>query len=204
MSVLLGVKSTDTALQQRAAHALPHSCFAPHCSRPCPRDHEVPTRPALYGTHKPTTGCKVLQVKPANDMGLLCRTKHQPINQPAHQNPALGHEATDGSRTVQPYPLTLRRPLTWATYSRLRSLSVVIVCMDAQLSHCVLTKLGIRSRQPDVRLTCKRTGELMASRPPQSEVSYVKGFLCANVQGAHERCPAQGQAWKSCQAQRHV
>ena len=107
-------------------------------------------------------------------------------------------------RTVQPYSLTLSRPLMWATYSRLRSLSVVIVCMDAQLSHCVLTKLGIRSRQPDVWLTCKRTGELTASRPPQSEVSYVKEYLCAHVQGARERCPAQGQAWMSCQAQRHV
>ena len=32
----------------------------------------------------------------------------------------------------------------------------------AQLSHCILTKLGIRSRQPDVRLTCKGTAELIA------------------------------------------
>ena len=42
-SVLLKVKPTSTALQQRAAHALPPSCFASHCSYPCPHDHDIPT-----------------------------------------------------------------------------------------------------------------------------------------------------------------
>ena len=78
MSVLLGVKLTRTAPQQKAAHALP-SCSAAHCWPACPQTMLSPrTCPSRFPLTM--TSCKRSCNLHTKKWVCLCHNKHQHIN----------------------------------------------------------------------------------------------------------------------------